>query len=180
MTSSNGNIFPVNGHLCGEFTGDRWIPRTKASVAEFGCFLWSAWINGCVNNREVGDLRRRRAHYDVIVIQHCSHHTSVFKSNHIWSNLVALTANCCVQTRLSHWQLSIWCVFMEIISDHSDHKRTSNVYYTVWQSHWFQIYFGSTIDGFITYDSYFDQQRRLFLSHPFYSSFCFQTRNRLN
>ena len=29
MTSSNGNIFRVTGHLCGEFTGPR-------------CFLWSA------------------------------------------------------------------------------------------------------------------------------------------
>ena len=31
MTSSNGNIFRVTGHLCGEFTGPRWIPHTKAS-----------------------------------------------------------------------------------------------------------------------------------------------------
>ena len=42
MTSSNGNIFCVTGHLCGEFTGPRWIPHTKASEAELGCFLWSA------------------------------------------------------------------------------------------------------------------------------------------
>ena len=41
MTSSNGNIFCVTGHLCGEFTGPRWIPRTKASHAELWCFLWS-------------------------------------------------------------------------------------------------------------------------------------------
>ena len=34
MTSSNGNIFRVTGHLCGGFTGPRWIPRTKASDAE--------------------------------------------------------------------------------------------------------------------------------------------------
>ena len=34
MTSSNGNIFRVTGHLCGEFT--------KASDAEIWCFLWSA------------------------------------------------------------------------------------------------------------------------------------------
>ena len=34
MTSSNGNIFRVTVHLCGEFTGPRWIPRTKASDAE--------------------------------------------------------------------------------------------------------------------------------------------------
>ena len=42
MTSSNGNIFRVTGHLRGEFTGPRWIPRTKASDAELWCFLWSA------------------------------------------------------------------------------------------------------------------------------------------
>ena len=42
MTSSNGNIFRVTGHLCGEFTGHRWIPRTKASDAELWCFLWCA------------------------------------------------------------------------------------------------------------------------------------------
>ena len=39
MTSSNGNIFRVTGHLCGEFTGLRWIPRTKASDAEFDVFF---------------------------------------------------------------------------------------------------------------------------------------------
>ena len=69
MTSSNGNIFRVTGHLCGEFTGPRWIPHTKASDAELWCFLWSA-INGWVNNREAGDLRRHRGHYDVMVIGH--------------------------------------------------------------------------------------------------------------
>ena len=41
-TSSNGNIFRVTGHLCGEFTGPRWIPHTKASDAELWCFFWSA------------------------------------------------------------------------------------------------------------------------------------------
>ena len=34
MTSSNGNFFRVTGPLCGEFTGHRWIPRTKAGDAE--------------------------------------------------------------------------------------------------------------------------------------------------
>ena len=42
MTSSNENIFCVTGLLCGEFTGHRWIPCTKASDAELWCFLWSA------------------------------------------------------------------------------------------------------------------------------------------
>ena len=30
--------------------------------------LTCVWINDCVNNREAGDLRRYRAHYDVIVM----------------------------------------------------------------------------------------------------------------
>ena len=68
MTSSNGNIFRVTGHLCGEFTGHRWIPRTKASDAEIMFCLICVWINGWVNNREAGDLRRYRAHYDVTVM----------------------------------------------------------------------------------------------------------------
>ena len=42
MTSSNGYIFRVTGHLCGEFTGHRWILRTKANDAELWCFLSSA------------------------------------------------------------------------------------------------------------------------------------------
>ena len=108
-TSSNGNIFRVTGHLCGEFTGPRWIPRTKASDVE----LWCARINGRVNNGEAGDLRRHRAHCDVIVMYlfsflipwlqptgtNCYHMTAVLyrpikqqhKSNHIntfanWKN----------------------------------------------------------------------------------------------
>ena len=69
MTSSSGNIFRDIGPLCGEFTGYRWIPLTKASDAELWCFLWSApWIIGWVNNREACDLRRHRANYDVIVM----------------------------------------------------------------------------------------------------------------
>ena len=69
MTSSNGNLVRVTGPLRGEFTGNRWIPLTKASDVELWCFLWSGpWINGWVNNREAGDLRRNHAHYDVTVM----------------------------------------------------------------------------------------------------------------
>ena len=70
MTSSNGNIFRVTGPLCGEFTGLRWIPRTKASDAELWYFLWSASEQTIeqTTNREAGDLRRHRGHSDVTVI----------------------------------------------------------------------------------------------------------------
>ena len=68
MTSSNGNIFRVIGPLCGEFTGRRRLPRKRPVTRSFDVFLISAWINGWVNNREAGDLRHHRAHYDVIVM----------------------------------------------------------------------------------------------------------------
>ena len=69
MTSSNGNMFRVTGPLCGEFTCHRWIPPHKgqwrgALVFSFIC----AWINGWANNRQAGDLRRHRTHYDVTVM----------------------------------------------------------------------------------------------------------------
>ena len=66
MTSSNGNFFHVTGHLCGEFTGHRWIPRTQRPVTRILMLslIW-ARINGWVNNREAGDLRRHCAHYGV-------------------------------------------------------------------------------------------------------------------
>ena len=51
MTSSNGNIFRVTGRGAMMFS------------------LICAWINGWVKNRYAGDLRRHRAHYDVILTQ---------------------------------------------------------------------------------------------------------------
>ena len=41
-TLANWNIFRVTGPLCGESTGDTWIPLTEASDVELWCFLWSA------------------------------------------------------------------------------------------------------------------------------------------
>ena len=39
MTSSNGNIFRVTGHLCGEFTGLRWIPPQRPVTRSFDVFF---------------------------------------------------------------------------------------------------------------------------------------------
>ena len=67
MTSWNGNIFRVIGHLCGKFTVHLWIPLTKASDAELSCklALIYTWTNGWVNNLDAGDLVSHRAHYNV-------------------------------------------------------------------------------------------------------------------
>ena len=64
MTSSNGNIFRVTCHLCGNFPHKgQWREALMFS-------LIFAWINDWVNNREAGDLRRQHGHYDVIVMYH--------------------------------------------------------------------------------------------------------------
>ena len=39
MTSSNGNIFRVTGHLCGKLTGPRWIPAQRPVTRSFDDFL---------------------------------------------------------------------------------------------------------------------------------------------
>ena len=68
MTSSNGNIFRVTGPLCGEFTGPGEFPTQRPVTRSFDVFLICVWINDWINNREPGDLRRYRAHSDVIVM----------------------------------------------------------------------------------------------------------------
>ena len=70
MSSSNGNICSVTGPSCGEYTGHRWIPRTKASNAVFDVpfDLRLNWTSSLVNDGDAGDLRRHRSHYDVIVM----------------------------------------------------------------------------------------------------------------
>ena len=56
----------------------RGIPRSPVNSPHKGQWrgalmfsLICVWINDWVNNREVGDLRRYRAHYDVIVLWQC-------------------------------------------------------------------------------------------------------------
>ena len=58
MTSSNGNIFRVTGHLCGEFTGPGEFPAQKPVTRSFDVFF----------DLEAGDLRHIPTHYDVIVM----------------------------------------------------------------------------------------------------------------
>ena len=49
---------PVTGKLYEQ------MPVTRSFVVSLIC----AWINDWVNNREAGDLRRHRAHYDVTIM----------------------------------------------------------------------------------------------------------------
>ena len=53
-----------NSPVHGEFPAQRPVTRS------FGVFFDLRLNNGWVNNREAGDLRRYRTHYDVIVMLH--------------------------------------------------------------------------------------------------------------
>ena len=60
-------------------------------------YLICAWINGWVNNREAGDLRRHRAHYDVIVMaldgfRYVRFRNACNAHQEVWTRLVF----CCV------------------------------------------------------------------------------------
>ena len=52
-----------NSQVTGEFFSQRPVTRS------FDAFFICTWTNGWVNNRDAGDLRRYRAHYDVTVIR---------------------------------------------------------------------------------------------------------------
>ena len=67
MTSSKGNIFAllafVQGiHRSGEFSSQ--MPVTGS----FDVSLICAWTNGWTNNRDAGDVRHHRTHYDVNIM----------------------------------------------------------------------------------------------------------------
>ena len=69
MTSSNGNIFPCYWPFV---RGIHRRPVNSQHKGQWrGALIFSlicGWINGWVNNREAGDLRLHRTHYDVIVM----------------------------------------------------------------------------------------------------------------
>ena len=67
MTSSNGNIFRVTGLFAGNS-----LVNSPHKGQWRGALIFSlicTWTNSWANNRDAGDLRRHRAHYDVIVMQ---------------------------------------------------------------------------------------------------------------
>ena len=85
---------------------DRWPVNYPHKGQWRGALIFSfifAWTNGCANNRDAGDLRRHRAHYDVVVMlfhYHCIRKTwlvlwkePVYSTRHIICDTSALTQN---------------------------------------------------------------------------------------
>ena len=68
MTLSNGNIFRVTGPLWGEPPVTGGFPSQRPVTRSFEVFFDLPLSKRWANNRDAGDLRRHRAHYDVIVM----------------------------------------------------------------------------------------------------------------
>ena len=66
---SNGTIFLATGPLCGEFTGHLTFLHKGQWRGALMFSLIYTLIHGWLNNREAGDLRHHRAHYDVTVME---------------------------------------------------------------------------------------------------------------
>ena len=69
MTSSNGNIFRVTGHLCGEFTGPGEFPTQRPVTRSFDVFFDLRLNKRLSKQPWACDLRRYRGHYDVSVMK---------------------------------------------------------------------------------------------------------------
>ena len=68
MTSSNGNIFRVLAICAGNSPVPGEFPAHRPVTGSLMISLIYVWMNGWVNTGEAGDMRRYRAHYDVIVM----------------------------------------------------------------------------------------------------------------
>ena len=67
-----------NSPVTGEFPVQRLVTRS------FDVSLICAWTNGWVNNRDIGDWRRNRAHYIVIVISNRYRFVKLLSFDAVW------------------------------------------------------------------------------------------------
>ena len=112
MTSSNGNFFRVTGHLCGGI--HRSTVNSPHKCQWRGALMFSlicAWINGWVNNREAGDSRRYRAHYEVIPMYHCNHHCTC------WWHGSSMTSSGTAVTKVKFY---IYIIFHKMTESHTN------------------------------------------------------------
>ena len=76
-TPSNGNIFRVTGPLCGEFTGDRWIPSQRSVTRSFDAFF-DPRLNKRLSKQPWGWwFEHHRTHDDVIVMYYVVGHPQI-------------------------------------------------------------------------------------------------------
>ena len=103
--------------------------------------LICVWINGWVNNRGAGDLRRHIAHYEVIVME---------STGHWWKVSLIKTRNVelwCFLNHLFLYWISCWtnCRAAVNLRDHNAHARpllcSLNLSIYLWKNfHWVSVY----------------------------------------
>ena len=96
MTSSNGDIFRVTGHLCGEVTGE--FPIQRPVRRSFDGFFYLP-LNKRLSEQLWGWwLRRHRVHYDVVVM------IEIYIINSSLCSLLLITWRCYIR----------WDIYREI------------------------------------------------------------------
>ena len=91
-------------HQMETFSAYRSLVNSPHKIQWRGALMFSlvsAWINGWVNNLEVGDLRRHRAHYGVTVLLICDLY---WEPDMRW---------CLSIKKLENWEF--WCCFFLLI-----------------------------------------------------------------
>ena len=107
MTSSCGNIFRVPGPSRGNPQGTGDSPNKDQWRRGLMFYLICAWTTVWANTRDAGDLRRHRAHNDVILInfRNFTHNLHFCKFNLLWPN-DALWRH---KSRSTLAQVMAWC-----------------------------------------------------------------------
>ena len=98
-------------HQMGTFSASLNSPHKCQWRGALRFSLICAWTNGWVNNRETGDLRRHRAHNDVIVMN--CYDITVCKHWHQYDKTIFVTHNSNNSTLSLRWR-------------HNDHAGVSN------------------------------------------------------
>ena len=129
MTSSNGNIFRVTGHLCGEFTGPGEFPAQRPVTRSFDVFFdlrlnkllskqWWGWWLGTLSrplwrHRNVG-----RSMACLLLVHHLFDILPQFLQSfiHYWPYWTALWR---------HWSV---CIYLYIIHDNRKEARHRCLY----------------------------------------------------
>ena len=86
------------------------------------------WINGWVNNREAGDLRRCHAHYDVIVMKDYNVHSCNSHSQRQWRAYQAWNLRWLTVVYTVYMVLSRIMHLLLFSNDRSTHIRRTNTY----------------------------------------------------
>ena len=77
-TPSNAKIFALLAICAGNSPVTGEYPSQRQMTRHFDVFFDPRLKNGSVNNGEVGDLRRHRAHYDVTVMMPAKQNVPLF------------------------------------------------------------------------------------------------------